>query len=164
MTLTETAQTADRDALVARVQARAQDTLGHVLTRASRLFHEQALAAVQAQGYPEVRESWLGLLRHLEPDGVRSSVLGERMGITKQAAGQLVSDLERSGYLERVPDPSDGRAKLVRMTERGFGAWLAGLEALQGLERDLEAEVGLTRLRRDGWTLLQALERRSERA
>ncbi len=162
--MTDHAQLADRDALAALVEARAPDTLGHVLGRASRLFHEQALAAVRAAGYDEVRESWLGLLRHLRPEGVRSSMLGERLGITKQAAGQLVSELERLGYLERVADPTDGRAKLVRMTERGFGAWLAGLEAMAALEAELEAEVGLRRLRTDGTNLLRALERRSGQA
>ncbi len=151
-----------RDALIARVNQRTQDTLGHLLTRSARLFNEQAVAAVHAAGYPEVRESWVSLLRHLEPDGVRSSTLGERLGITKQAAGQLVSELERVGYLERVPDPSDGRAKLVRMTERGFGAWLAGLDALRELEEDLDREVGLASLRRDAPELLAALERRGD--
>jgi DNA-binding MarR family transcriptional regulator len=160
--LTEQAQTPDRAALLARIDARTQDTLGHLLTRSARLFNEQAVAAVQAAGYPEVRESWVGLLRHLEPDGVRSSVLGDRLGITKQAAGQLVSDLERVGYLERVPDPSDGRAKLVRMTDRGFGAWLAGLDALHTLESELHRVVGLEGLRRDAPKLLAALVRRGE--
>ncbi len=76
----------------------------------------------------------------------------------------MVRELERLGYLERVADPTDGRAKLVRMTERGFGAWLAGLEAMAALEAELEAEVGLRRLRTDGTNLLRALERRSGQA
>ncbi len=155
-----------RARLQAAVTERTQDTLGHVLTRASRLFNEQALQAVHAAGFPEVRESWIALLRHLDPPGVRSSVLAERLGVTRQAAGQLVSELERAGYLERVADLSDGRAKLVRMTERGLHAWLAGLQALRTLQDDLRHEVGadaLSALQSHGSQLLLALQRISTR-
>ena len=155
----------DRERLRSRVDARQADTLGHVLSRATRLFNAQALAAVHAAGFHEVRESWIGLLRHLEPDGVRSSVLAARLHTSRQAAGQLVNDLERLEYLERVPDPSDGRAKLVRLTAKGWSAWLTGLEALNDLERSLAVEVGsepLAALHRSGRILLDALERRSQ--
>ncbi len=154
-----------RDRLHARIASRKQDTLGHVLTRLSRLFHEHALQAVHAAGFHDIRESWIGLLRHSDPDGIRSSVLAARLGVTRQAAGQLVSELESHGYLERVPDPSDGRAKLVRMTDRGLAAWATGLDALAAMQDDLAAELGsatLTTLHTHGAALLDALERRSD--
>ena len=157
--------TPTRDQLHARVASRKLDTLGHVLTRVSRLFHEQALQAVHAAGFDDIRESWIQLLRHSEPDGVRSSVLAERLGVTRQAAGQLVNELESHGYLERLPDPTDGRAKLVRMTDRGLAAWATGLEALAALQRDLADELGsttLSSLNTHGAALLDALERRAE--
>jgi DNA-binding MarR family transcriptional regulator len=143
------------------VAARQQDTLGHVLGRAARLFHERALAAVHEAGFPEVQPAWIGLLRHLDEDGVRSSVLAERLGVTPQAAGQLVSELQARGYLERVPDPADGRAKLVRMTDRGWAAWAAGLQALNTLQAELAAAVGsdsIDTLLRVGLDLVAALE------
>ena len=51
--------------------------------------------------------------------GTRLTALAESAGMSKQAMGQLVDDLERLGYVERVPDPADGRAKIVRLTRRG---------------------------------------------
>lgn len=153
-----------RDSLQARIASRKRDTLGHVLTRVSRLFHEQALQAVHSAGFPDIRESWIVLLRHMEVDGIRSSALADRLGVTRQAAGQLVSELEGRGYLERVPDPSDGRAKLVRMTDRGLDAWATGLDALAALQHDLNAELGpepLLALHTHGAALLHALERRA---
>lgn len=155
----------DRAALHAHIEARKQDTLGHVLTRTSRLFHEHALQAVHAAGFVEVRESWIGLLRYVEEGGVRSSALADRLGVTRQAAGQLVSELESRGYVERVPDPTDGRAKLVRLTERGLGAWSTGLDALASLQEDLTSELGpepLLALHTHGAVLLEALERRAQ--
>lgn len=152
----------ERQHLIDQVSKR-MDTLGHVLSRASRLFHEQALEAVHVAGFVEVRESWIGLLRYLTADGVRITELADRLGTTKQAVGQLVNELERAGYLERVPDPSDGRAKLVRMTDRGWGAWLAGLDALSALETALARDIGpdaLQLLREHSGALLNALERR----
>jgi len=150
-----------RDALLASIRALEPSTLGHVLTRSARLLNHRVVTAVHAQGFTEVRESWLGMLRHMDPDGVRSTVLAERLQVSKQAAGQLVSELERKGYLERIPDPSDGRAKLVRITQRGLDAWLAGLEAFRALERDLADAIGpdaLAALRLHGADLLSFLE------
>lgn len=137
------------------------NTLGHVLTRSARLLNARVVAAVHAEGFTEVRDSWLGMLRHLDAEGVRSTVLAERLEVTKQAAGQLVSELERKGYLERIPDPTDGRAKLVRITERGLQAWLAGLQAFRALETELDSVLGahlLTTLRDGGGALLAHLE------
>src|ERR687897_1491129 len=51
--------------------------------------------------------------------GVRLTALADRSGLTKQAVGEAVADLERLGYVERVPDPSDGRAQINRLTESG---------------------------------------------
>jgi len=150
--------------LRSKVESRKSEVLGHVLTRAARLFSAEAVGAIQDGGFPEVRESWIGILRHMDPDGVRTSDLARRMGITKQGAGQLVTDLEGFGYLERIPDPTDGRAKLVRMTERGWAAWLAGLEAMAELERSLLADIPAEQcdeLRGSLTALVGTLERRS---
>ena len=59
------------------------------------------------------------VLQYLDDAGTRVSVLAERAQITKQSMAELVAHLERHGYVERVPDPADGRAKLVRATDRG---------------------------------------------
>ena len=72
------------------------------------------------RGHPEVRPPHGNVFQFLDDAGEsRVSVLAERAQITKQSMAELVAHLERHGYVERVPDPSDRRAKLVRATERG---------------------------------------------
>ena len=68
--------------------------------------------------------------------------LAARVGVSKQAVGQLVDDLESMGVVERVPDPEDGRARRVRFTRRGFQALLHGVGVLDRLEQQLAAAIG----------------------
>lgn len=97
-------------------------------------------------GYPEVRVAHLLLFIHTPQDeGIRMSQLAQRMQLTPGAVTQLVSHLERHGLMERAQDPRDGRAVIVRPTERtrrGYSAaWgrvgelLAAWEALAGPDR-----------------------------
>lgn len=62
--------------------------------------------------------------------------------MTKQTVGEVASDLEGLGYVERVPDPADGRAKIIRLTERGREAQLIGRDLVDGLERDWGERYG----------------------
>lgn len=79
-----------------------------------------------AAGYHDVRPAHFPAMQNLilRPHGVRPSELAASARITKQSMGSLLDHLEAGGYVERVPDPSDGRAHLVRLTERGLA--LAG--------------------------------------
>lgn len=74
----------------------------------------------------------------LKGPGATATELAERLGVTKQAAGQLVDDLERRGYVRRTPHPGGGRKKLVVLTE----AATAHLEAAGRVLHELEAELG----------------------
>jgi len=56
--------------------------------------------------------------------------------VTKQTAGHLVDQLERGGYVRRVPDPTDARARLVQMAERG----LEVIAVARRVEAEVEAE------------------------
>ena len=67
--------------------------------------------------------------------------------VTKQSAGFLVDQLERAGYVERVPDPTDARARLVRISERGRAAQACAREMEQQLEAEFEAHLGPRRMR-----------------
>jgi DNA-binding MarR family transcriptional regulator len=94
---------------------------GQLLIKGARLLEERFLARVNRQG-PKVtlRRAHTSLLPHIDQQGTRLTELARRLGITKQAAGQLVSDLESMELFERVEDPLDGRAKLVRFTHLGL--------------------------------------------
>jgi DNA-binding MarR family transcriptional regulator len=96
-----------------------QENIGRLLLRAQRDFDAELNARLRERGYPDVRLAHSALFAQIDPEGTRSSELAERAGITKQGMGQLVADLEKKGYVERVEDPADGRAKLVRLTNKG---------------------------------------------
>ena len=79
-------------------------------------------------------------------NGSRLTELAERACMTKQTVGEVVSDLEKRGYLERVADPSDGRAKIIRLTERGHRAHAYGGEVIDELEREWAGRYGEERV------------------
>jgi DNA-binding MarR family transcriptional regulator len=96
------------------------ENIGRLLLRAQRDFDAELNARLGERGYPDVRLAHSALFAHIDPEGTRSSELAERAGMTKQGMGQLVADLEEKGYVERVEDPADRRAKLVRLTKKGW--------------------------------------------
>lgn len=131
-----------------------QSTL-QLLFKAARLVNEQALARVRAQAPApssasgpavELRPAHAALFPHIDLDGTRLSTLAARAGISKQAVGQLVDDLEGQGMVERIPDPDDGRARLVRFTPLGQQALLHGLSVLQQLQAELADRIGASHM------------------
>jgi DNA-binding MarR family transcriptional regulator len=97
-------------------------------------------------GYGDIREAHGCVFGNIEPAGMRLTELAERAGMTKQAVGEAVSDLERLGYAERVADPSDGRAKIIRLTEAGSAAQRAGFAIIAELEADWIERFGAERV------------------
>src|SRR4029079_9695173 len=94
-----------------------------------------------------VRVAHTTLLPHVDLEGTRLTDLASRLGVTKQAAGQLVDELVEMGMLERAPDPDDARAKLVRFSKRGKSALFDGLAVLKELETEIEEQIGKASLR-----------------
>ena len=82
----------------------------------------------------------------IDPEGSRLTFLAERSGLTKQAVGESVDDLVGLGYVERVPDPTDGRAKLVRLTDKGAKAQMLGRSILAEVEQRWAEELGEERV------------------
>ncbi|MBW2244488.1 MAG: winged helix-turn-helix transcriptional regulator [Deltaproteobacteria bacterium] len=154
--------TTTRDDLERDLEAASLASTGQLLIRAARLFNERAIARSRVLQGIDLRPAHTALFPHLSFEGTRTTVLAKKMGITKQAAGQIVAELERVGVLCRVPDPSDGRAKLVRFTTAGHRALMAGIGVLREVEDELAAELGealMGRLNRDLAKLLAAFER-----
>ena len=96
-----------------------------------------------AAGFDDHRLVHHNVMAHVTREGIRLTELADRAGMTKQAMSELVLDLERLGYLRREPDPSDGRAKLIRFTEKGLGAVEAATVAFGKIDAALGE--GLTR-------------------
>lgn len=141
-----------------------QANVGQLLLKSARLLDERALARVNQSGVSiELRPAHTSLLPHIDREGTRLTELARRLGVTKQAVGQLVSELEGLGMLTRVDDPEDGRAKLVCFTERGIEAIHHGLSVLRGIEGELEQRIGRTRMRELQRTLSEIVDELGKR-
>ena len=109
-------------------------------------FADQLNIRVGAAGYTDIRISHGCVFGNIEPGGSRLTDLAERAHMTKQSVGEVTSDLEQRGYVERVPDPTDGRAKIIRLTERGREAQHVGRGLIDELERDWAERFGVERV------------------
>ncbi|MFL5842107.1 MAG: MarR family winged helix-turn-helix transcriptional regulator [Thermoleophilaceae bacterium] len=87
---------------------------------------------------------------------MRVTALARRSGMTRQAITYLIDELERNGYIERRPDPSDGRATVVDLTERGEAAIRVIRASVRRLEREWENELGRSRFAQFRETLAAA--------
>jgi DNA-binding MarR family transcriptional regulator len=97
-------------------------------------------------GFDDLRPAHGPVFQTLGPHGARVTDMAEEAQITKQAMGQLVAELEELGYLERRPDPSDARAKLVHLTRRGHDSIDAARAAFAEIEAGWAAELGADRV------------------
>lgn len=124
-------------------------SLGYVLIRCGQLFNERGMARVNAEaGGAMLREAHTRLLPHLQdPEGVRMTELARKLGVTKQAVQQLVSDMLEVGVVEVLSDPDDARARRVVLTELGVGAIQHGTGLLLDIERELGRAIGSPKLR-----------------
>lgn len=126
-----------------KLEAEKQASTLQLLFKAARLLDEEALARIaQKPGRVRLRRSHTSLFPHIDLEGTRVTELAERLGVTKQAASQLVDDLEQLGVLARVPDPGDARARRVIFTQLGREGLLEGLNVLRQMERELARKVG----------------------
>ena len=97
---------------------RQRQELGILLFVANRALEQRAFDAVVAAGITDITLAQARIAARIAPDGSRVSDLAEQARVTKQSAASLVEQLEKGEYVERVPDPTDGRARLVRLTPR----------------------------------------------
>lgn len=110
-------------------------------------FSVEFARRVAATEYNDIRPGHGCVFGTIDPDeGSRLTDLAERANMTKQSVGEVTTDLAERGYLERVPDPSDGRAKIIRLTERGREAYLRGRELMDELEREWAERYGEERM------------------
>jgi DNA-binding MarR family transcriptional regulator len=110
---------------------------GILLLLADQEFVRELRASMAAQGFDEQGRSDGFVLRSLGAAPMTISALAERLEISKQGAGQIVDDMERRGFVVRRPDPTDGRARLLHLSERGEAALAAARKFHQTYERRL---------------------------
>jgi DNA-binding MarR family transcriptional regulator len=127
--------------------------LGILLFVANRALEQRAFDAVVAAGITDITLAQARVAARISPDGSRVSDLAEQARVTKQSAAFLVEQLEKAGYVERVPDPTDGRARLVRLTARARRVAQAADAEVQRVLTEWADRVGEERLRQMHETL-----------
>jgi len=116
--------------------------IGALLRVPAQAIHRRLITELNAAGFEELRVPHMAVLQFPGPDGVRPGTLAERAGISKQAMNQLLHSLEGLGYIVRTEASDEGRARIIRFTQRGHAAYAKILEILRDIEREWSAELG----------------------
>ena len=137
--------------------ARPQETVNTValLGRAYSLLGFRIVDGVVGAGFPQ-KPAHSAVFAQISPEGSRLTALARGANMSPQAMGELVDELEELGYVVRRPDPSDRRAKLIVLTEKGHACIAAGVATIDGIEQQLTDRLG-ERGRRQLRTLLEKL-------
>jgi DNA-binding MarR family transcriptional regulator len=101
---------------------------------------------IAEEGFDDLRYKHGPVFRFIDEDGCRLTDLAELTGLTKQGIGEVVSELEQLGYVERVPAPDDRRAKIIRLTDRGRKCQAAATRVLGDIEQRWAGRLGDTQL------------------
>ncbi len=110
-------------------------------------FSDELSKRIEAAGYTDLRPGHGCVFGTIDPEhGSRLTDLAERAKMTKQSVGEVTSDLEKLGYVERVPDPRDGRAKIIRLTPTGRRAFATGRRLIDEIEADWAERYGEQRV------------------
>lgn len=105
-------------------------------------------------GFTDLTVAQARVAARLTPEGSRMRDLAEQARVTKQTGTALVDQLERRGYVERVPDPDDQRGRVVRLTDRGWEVCRVARAAQAETDAAWEGHLGARRVR----ALREALE------
>lgn len=133
-----------------------QLNLGWLLELPAKAIDRAVVDQLEAEGFADIRPAHGKVFTTVSGEGSRITDMASEAMLTKQSMQYLVDDLERLGYAERVPDPADRRAKLVRLTPKGRRVVLSGRAAIAHTEARWRRQLGerkMARLR----TLLEEL-------
>jgi DNA-binding MarR family transcriptional regulator len=124
---------------------------GTLLLHAFQGFERWLFEGYQERGEEGLRPKHGAVIANIDTHGTRPSVLAERAGMTRPAMGELIDELEAAGYVERVADPEDRRAKLIKPTRKTL--------ARQRLARDVNAEIEAAYVKKMGERRYKQLRR-----
>jgi DNA-binding MarR family transcriptional regulator len=124
---------------------RPRNFLNDLMRAIDREVTRQAALAVERSGVRGLTAAHGRLMAELEPAGTRPSQLAARLGVTKAAVGQLLDKLEKKGLIVRAPDPDDGRAVIVRPTEKAKIAYQTARKTIIAIELDWRIRLGAAR-------------------
>ncbi|SDW31624.1 DNA-binding transcriptional regulator, MarR family [Amycolatopsis xylanica] len=125
--------------MVTRAERNATDPdLGVLSGRLLFAVQRELFTTLAEQGFDDLKHRHGAVLAYLDPEGVRATDLSRLSGQHKQIVGTLIDELELLGYVERRPDPSDRRAKLICPTARGL-AQMRAADAIMAAIQDRHA-------------------------
>lgn len=127
--------------------------IGQLLTQLTRLFQAELFERLVAAGFEEARVPHTHVTAYIKAEGSRLTELAAQARMTLPAMSELVDDLARLGIVERRPDPSDGRAKLICLTEAGWEAMRTARRIIAGIEAEYADHVGSKRFEDAAQTL-----------
>jgi DNA-binding MarR family transcriptional regulator len=142
-----------------------QQHIGRLLLRAQRGFSMRAGEKLHVRGHDGLSLAHMNLIANLDLNGTRITTLAERIGISKQAAGHLVLDLEQRTYVARAVDPADRRATIVTFTDAGWNFLRDAHQVKQEIEaeyREILGEQGMQNLRALLTALIDNAEHREQ--
>ncbi len=123
------------------------NNIGQVLTEVARDYQQSAVEKYEQLGHKGLQLSHQAIFLHLGLEGTRLTDLAEKAGISKQSMGQVIDEVEQLGYIERIPAPSDRRAKIIRFTDRGLELIKTGTEIGVGIQQRYAEYISEERLK-----------------
>jgi DNA-binding MarR family transcriptional regulator len=133
--------------------------IGQLLTQLTRLFQTELFGRLIAAGLEDARVPHTHVTAYIKAEGSRLTELATQARMTLPAMSEVVDDLQRIGIVERRPDPSDRRAKLICLTDAGWEAMHIGRQVIAQIEAEYAQLVGAERFEDTAQTLDELLRR-----
>jgi DNA-binding MarR family transcriptional regulator len=132
-----------------------QVTLISLFRRTAQLMVAELVERLTAAGYPDLPAATHPVFENIDREGTRLTELAARADMTHQSMGELIDTLEQRGYVERRPDPADGRARLVCLTDKGRQMTRVALREIAAIEANWTQAWKAAGLRTDLRTALE---------
>ncbi len=116
--------------------------IGATLNILAQTVNRRVAQAVRAHGFADFRAAFHPVFQWCRPEGSRLTELAERAGITKPSMSEIIDVMAHLGYVERVPDPHDRRASLIRRTERGWAVNRVARDTVGSVQHEWREALG----------------------
>lgn len=113
-----------------------------LVDKAARALRSDMVRSGHARGFTEIQPAHNALFATLPPEGARAADMAARYGITRQSMGEIIRELVKLDVVEMVPDPTDGRAKIVTYTEYGKKVASSGFQHIVEIDQMFREKFG----------------------
>lgn len=131
-----------------RKSKESQCPLGVLLSEPLKQIQQKLMAELADWGFSEIRPTHFPVVDTLDGKEMRLTSLASCVGVTKQTVSYIVDDLERLGYVKCGKDPSDGRAKIVKLSDKGIEARRSRTEIMKNIDEEWTKALGTKEMKR----------------